>query len=178
MFAGEFGGSYDSVDVSRFLRDVYDTLDRTLAHDALWHVSFSSEDWNGEHLDILQRDGSERTFVTEVVRGHARAVDGTIDSMQRDARAHTFVLEVSSGGSLPPWLSQSLAETLPGHDSCRRARTANATEGPDELAPRSTRERNARFAARGGRRWLEDPARSAGVRSAWYYPPPGRIIAT
>ncbi len=101
VLLGEFGGSYDSVDLGRFMRDVYDTLDRTLAHGTAWEVSFSAEEWNGERLNMLQGDGTERAFVAEVVRGYARVVDGRIERMEWNARAHTFVLEVSGGGSLP-----------------------------------------------------------------------------
>lgn len=96
---GEFGGSYESPGIAPMLRDTYDSFDRHLAHGTVWEVSLATERWNDERLDLLDEAGAERPFVSEVVRGFARAVDGTIDAMQWDARSHSFVLRVSNGGT-------------------------------------------------------------------------------
>lgn len=94
VLVGEFGTTYETPNGGRFLRDVFDALDENLAHGTAWEVSTSTFEWNFEKLSLLTPEGAERPYASEIPRGVARAVDGTVTSMRWDHAAHTFALAV------------------------------------------------------------------------------------
>jgi endoglycosylceramidase len=95
---GEFGAANRGPDQRRWIRDVYEVLDRLQAHAALWEASFSAEGWNHEDFGVTEADGTERPVVEDLVRPYPRAVDGTIDLFIWDADAGTFEVRVSAAG--------------------------------------------------------------------------------
>jgi hypothetical protein len=95
---GEFGAANRGPDQRRWIRDVYDTLDRLRAHATLWEASFSAEAWNHEDFGLTDADGAERPVVGELVRPYPRAIDGSLDRFGWDAEARRFEVEVSGAG--------------------------------------------------------------------------------
>ncbi len=98
VLLGEFGAANRGPDQRRWIRDVYDTLDRLQAHATLWEASFAVEAWNHEDFGVTAADGAERPAVEELVRPYPRAIDGTLDRFSWNAAVGTFEVEVSQAG--------------------------------------------------------------------------------
>ncbi|MBX7196557.1 MAG: cellulase family glycosylhydrolase [Sandaracinaceae bacterium] len=94
---GEFNAAWDGRDASLFLRDLYDAYDALGASATIWEVSLTDEAWNGERLDLVTADGTERPQVDEVVRAYPRATAGRVERFLWLADRHVAILASSEG---------------------------------------------------------------------------------
>jgi endoglycosylceramidase len=100
VILGEFGAQNTYPSKGDYLRVIYEALDASLAHGAMWDVTQSGTLWNGENFSALAADGSERDWVGEIDRAVPRAVSGEIVRFDFDPDAVAFDLEVTSAGDL------------------------------------------------------------------------------
>jgi endoglycosylceramidase len=98
MMLAEFGGSSSSIDQLPAIDATYAELDAAVAHAAVWEISFSVDERLSDDLRLTHADGRPKPAMDVVVRGHPRAIDGTILGYEWDASRKTMRVEVDAAG--------------------------------------------------------------------------------
>lgn len=130
VLVGEFGVGHGAHRGMEWLERLVDALDHHHLSATLWECSETNEKWNGEDLNVLEPDGSERAILDTYARPWLRAVAGTRPTFQWSTRQNRGRASwLSDGGVTEIRVPRRLAERPPKRIEVEGRGTAHTWDG-------------------------------------------------